>query len=441
MCNDFNGQLFPRPAGTEGWFEVDQLTGKQRIDHTKTYIRAPELTPIDMPISVSSPKSKISELTLSSNTSICKIPDAGRDGAIPGNFQHHLVSGFSVYPERAVLTKSPIIQVIPMDFVDDPAASSPEFDMTGIVEHLNRYYQRMSSVPLKIQWRIPSKYIRMPKPISDYKIGGNFFKGEMSSTNMFAFARAGVTASDAIVDFTGTDILVFVTPPGTTNEQSGSFMAAALERSQEMITNEGTFYNFLIAGNMKQDPLDVMWNWTHEMTHMFGMTDVRNVLDLGNQDSSPMGVFDLMNSEIAPELLAWERWLLGILDDSQVVCASNTETVTAWIHPVEEQSSGIKMTVIPLSKYKALVIESRRRLGYDSSLGSISEGLLVYKLDTAAIYRTTPMTVIPRNGSIDLKWRTDSVLKIGDTIEVDGYSISNIESGDFGDVVQISKLK
>ena len=48
------------------------------------------------------------------------------------------------------------------------------------------------------------------------------------------------------------------------------------------------------------------------------------------------------------------------------------------------------------------------------------------------------MTVIPRSGSTDNTWRTDSLLKPGDSVVIEGYSISVAESGPFGDVIKVS---
>ena len=435
MCNSFDNRYFPRPDSP---FLVDPVTGVKSVDPTTSFVGIPSLTPLSSVASDEKPSTGISDISLFASAGSCKIPDGGVMGDIPQNFQHHFVSGFSPYAERAKLLQNPVIQVVPMDFSDDVATTSPQVDLSQISAFISNFYQHESAIKLNITWKIPSKYIRAPQPLSSYDIGGNFFKGTSSPTNLFSFAHSAITAADPSIDFSGATIVALVFPPGTTNAQSGSFMAEAAEPGANWSTAEGEFHNLLIAGAMEGDPVAFQWTWMHEMTHMFGFTDVRTIVSNGNQDSSPMGVFDLMNSEVAPELLAWQRWLLGIILDDQVYCETSKKAVSVWLHPVEEESSNKKLLVLPISKYRAVIVESRRRMGFDSNLGTSSQGVLVYVLDTTAIYRTSPMTVIPRSGSTDNTWRTDSLLKPGDSVVIEGYSISVAESGPFGDVIKVS---
>jgi hypothetical protein len=98
------------------------------------------------------------------------------------------------------------------------------------------------------------------------------------------------------------------------------------------------------------------------------------------------------------------------------------------------------MVVIPISKYKALIIESRRNLGYDTTLGTLNEGAIVYTLDTTIGYRKSPLKIVPSPTSTDTTWRRDAALKLNESATIWGYKITNIESGDFGDVVKVEKV-
>jgi hypothetical protein len=180
-------------------------------------------------------------------------------------------------------------------------------------------------------------------------------------------------------------------------------------------------------------------NWAHETGHMFGLTDIRDTTDHTKQDSSDLGVFDLMNSMIAPELLAWNRYMLGILNDDQVRCVTKPEPTTHFLAPVAKRTTETKMVVIPISKYKAVIVESRRNLGYDVNLGSANEGAIVYTLDTTIPYRKSTMKLVPSPSATDTTWRRDAALKLNESVSIWGYKITNIESGDFGDVVKVEK--
>jgi hypothetical protein len=84
------------------------------------------------------------------------------------------------------------------------------------------------------------------------------------------------------------------------------------------------------------------------------------------------------------------------------------------------------------------VIESRRALRYDNEIGKSSEGALIYKVNTSVGSGVGPMKVVSRPGSNDI-WHRDAPLKVNETYSVDGYSISVIESGIFGDVIKVTK--
>jgi hypothetical protein len=84
-------------------------------------------------------------------------------------------------------------------------------------------------------------------------------------------------------------------------------------------------------------------------------------------------------------------------------------------------------------------MESRRALRYDKNLAKSSEGVLVYKVNTSIPTGSGPMRVVGRPGSTDI-WFRDAPLKLNESRIVDGYKITVIESGDFGDVIKVEKV-
>jgi hypothetical protein len=153
-----------------------------------------------------------------------------------------------------------------------------------------------------------------------------------------------------------------------------------------------------------------------------------------------MGIFDLMNwaEGAGVELTAWNRWLIDLIGDDQIRCLPTSSTTTL-LTPVEA-NGGVKGAVIPLSTTEALVVESRRALRFDKNMGKESEGVLIYKVNTSISSGSGPMRVIGRPGSTDALFR-DAPLKLNESRIVDGYTIRVIESGVFGDVVQVSQNK
>jgi len=434
MCNGFDDKYFPRPDGNL----VDQTTGKIVLGPLGSLKATLEYR--TQSNSTQKPISLITNPLELAAASQCKIADAGPVGDIANNPQKHFVSGFPLYPERALLSKSPTIQVIAIDFTDLQGSNSPADDLKETTAFVSDFYQKQSTNPIQLKWSIPKSYFRMPKTIADYDLSGDLFKGGFNPEKAFSYVREAISQVDTSIDFTDASIIAVVVPPQVTRKQIGTFVAQAGEPSQAFRTNEKNIFNVLIMGGPAGDKNYELLNWTHETGHMFGLTDVRDTSDPTNQDSSDLGVFDLMNSMVAPELLAWHRFLLGVLNDDQVRCVAGSSITTHLLVPVEKITTDTKMVVVPVSKYKAIIVESRRNLGYDTSLGTLSEGAIIYTLDTTIPYRKSPLKIVSPVSATDLKWRRDSALKLNQSSTVWGYKISVIESGDFGDVIKIEKI-
>ena len=64
-------------------------------------------------------------------------------------------------------------------------------------------------------------------------------------------------------------------------------------------------------------------------------------------------------------MLAWSRRQLGWHDTAQILCVTESEA-TAILSPVADPGAGIGTVAVPLSDTEVIVIENRRKLGYDT---------------------------------------------------------------------------
>lgn len=135
----------------------------------------------------------------------------------------------------------------------------------------------------------------------------------------------------------------------------------------------------------------------------------------------------------SPSLTAWERWLLDWLSDDQVICLKN-DSLTQELSPIED-IDGIKAIVIPISKSKVIVIESRRPIGLDSNLKK--SGALIYTVDSSIESGMGAMKVFPEK--FDDPRKLQSPLSKGESIQLEGYFIEVIESNESGDLVRVKK--
>jgi M6 family metalloprotease-like protein len=379
------------------------------------------------------PKTRISPSSVLAPIETCRIAQGDSD-------LRNFSSGFPIKPERMTLSASTKVAVLAVDFQDLRAKSNPRKDLADALSAMNSYYRSSATKPVSFDFITPSTYFNLPRSVADYGLGGDFFAGgfdQKKQENYWNYVRAAIAVADPTVDFTGVKTIIVAGPPNATNAQIGVFVAQAATSDQAFQTDEGPVANVLIRGN---DEVRDLANWTHEMGHMLGLTDIRDTRNLGAQKSDGMGFFDLMANPMVPELTVWHRFLLGIVNDNQIRCVTQETTSFHWIRPVAERTSGVKGVVIPLGPYEALVVESRRSLGYDTRLLKSQEGALVYSLDTRIKYRQSPMKIIPPSRSVDRFAELDSALRRKESVVFRNWKITVVETGVFGDVVRIEKV-
>ena len=403
----------------------------------RTSIRDAAFTFLPATESKETPKTELSKDSDFSDLAQCKLVEgvADRQGGI--------ATGFGMAKERVVLTDNPKIQIMPVDFPNVQASNTPANDFADIQKFMDDFYGKASSKPFKFNWQYPGKYIRMAKNIEDYDVGGNFFQKTWDPKKYAKYLTQVFKTTDPFIDFTGVDAVIMITPPNTLPSQMGTFMVWGLTPGQEYIaqgedflTNEGRIWNILGRGGQVIDG----WSYVHEFGHSLGLTDIRNVADVANQSSDGMGIFDVMASSVAPELLAWHRFLLGIIYDNQVHCVNQTQSSTHWIRPVAMQTKGLKSVVVPLSCTTGIAIESRRRMGIDNRLGKESEGVMVHTIDTKIDWPYSAFRIVPPTRSKDRTNEADSPLKIGEFVITNGIKVTVVETGSFGDVVRVENV-
>jgi M6 family metalloprotease-like protein len=379
------------------------------------------------------PKTNISPITTLAPIDTCRIAQGDSD-------LRNFSSGFPIKPERMTLSASTKVAVLAVDFQDLRAKSNPRNDLADALSAMNRYFRSSSTKPVSFSFITPSTYFNLPNSVADYGLGGDFFSGgfdQRKQENYWNYVRAAIAVADPTVDFTGVKTIIVAGPPNVTNAQIGVFVAQAATSDQAFQTAEGPVANVLIRGN---DQVRDLANWTHEMGHMLGLTDIRDTRNLGAQKSDGMGFFDLMANPMVPELTVWHRFLLGIVNDNQIRCVTQETASFHWIRPVAEKTLGVKGVVIPLGPFEALVVESRRSLGYDTRLRYSQEGALVYSLDTRIKYRQSPVKIIPPSRSVDRFSELDSALRKNESVVFRNWKISVVESGVFGEVIKVEKV-
>ncbi|MXV86259.1 MAG: hypothetical protein F4117_11640 [Acidimicrobiales bacterium] len=150
------------------------------------------------------------------------------------------------------------------------------------------------------------------------------------------------------------------------------------------------------------------------------------------------------------EMLAWTRWKLDWLAPEQVACVTPTDE-TIELAPIADPGDGIAMGAIPITERQVIVLESRRKIGFDADAPSpvsggarsnyprlLEEGVLIYTVDAFLNEGNLPVKLAGDSGNGQVEGFP--VLGVGDSIELRGYRIA-VEA-DTGDTrrVRIRKL-
>lgn len=358
------------------------------------------------------------------------------------------------------------VAVLFADFPDAQATHSTQDEAELGLPLMTRLLEEASYGRLDITTRVRHGWLRMSRPNSDY-LSERTTNEEIVPPDAETpiLSREIVAAADSSFDFADIDVVLFVLPSSHFGggQAGGNVMA------------DGNLMQITFANTMRFSQQTGPRNWglvaAHEVAHALGLTDyypygddhVRTPLANGQfwvrtvfgpmrlESYFPISNGDARFEEIRryadghtqtttarhvqfDEMLAWSRWQLGWLDDDQVRCITDT-VASVELEPVAAPRGGTVMAVVPLGPQQVLVMESRRRLGFDSaspytdSLGTRVtppglpvEGVLVYTVDATLEAGELPLKIAGDSG--DGTVEDFPLLEPGDSITIRGYIIT-----------------
>jgi hypothetical protein len=340
-----------------------------------------------------------------------------------------------------------IYQVVPIFSSDAPHTSgkSPTEEYGKYFDFISTWTEYISDGGSNVEFRVPDEYLEFPEEIKKFEVGHK----NWDDPGHQAFAKVLSKVIQGKIDINSANMIIIVVPSGTDLSvvEKGP---VPIEQNGKMHSNATILSPALTAENA--DPKFNLWlshpmGVLHELYHIGpGLGDHHGDWDFDTYGAPPgkhlgTGQWGLMSSGIS-DLLGWEKWFLGFTLNKQVRCAPVTSTTTHWLAPTNIKTENPKLLVVPLGEYEALVVESMRAKGLNYKLPMQSEGALVYHLNTSDPRRNYAYEVLgpaDRPLSTDPFRLYDLTLKSGESLKFKGIKIQVVESGEFGDVISVSK--
>ncbi len=358
-------------------------------------------------------------------TAACKLPVADGRGDVS-------IGGWPRITERSKTTGTVNATVIMVDFSDAPATMTPQAAFAKI-SGATATFSEVSYGQLNYAFNPQYKWYRMSKPATQYA------PLTQSFVTHRAYIAEAAALADSEVDFSSTDSIVILSNPDARGLGMAGPAFSAIRGNG--ITLDGKYISNGTTSAYDLNYWKSIW-LNHEITHTMGLADVYAATrenSANNYDGHRyVGEFSYMGFSSfegnAPGLFAFERWNLGWIDDAQIVCSSAKE-ISQLITPVQS-AGGIKAVIVPLSRTKALVVESRRAIGLDSKIAKT--GALVYIVDSSVQSGYGPVKIYPSSVLTDPRY-LQAPRAVGESVTVEGITVSVTSATSAGDTVSIKR--
>jgi M6 family metalloprotease-like protein len=362
-------------------------------------------------------------------TDACRIADATDTHSATNNSPS--TSGF---PRRAMAapTTSLRLLIVPVSTPDVPFGADDHAALVAAMPEFKRYFETVSYGRAVVSYDIAdvSDHVILNRTAESFGL----IPGDRANT--WDFIRAAAREVPARYDVTSYDVVAFEVGANP----AANFWGTAIPMPDDPVRAE--------SGEVKYATLSGGWqpaSWrliAHEVAHVWlGFEDLYTTEPNPDYDGT-FWFWDLMNSYRgeAPELISWHRFLTGWLIDDQIRCVSETAPKTSihFLSPVQDASPTPKAIVRPLGNGAVLVVESRRKMGYDVA----EPGVLVYVFDTSIpggrgpIIARGELTLDPARRPIVDRF----VIPLGDELTTDGVRVTLLASDESGDLIQFDIL-
>jgi M6 family metalloprotease-like protein len=377
---------------------------------------------------------------------MCKLQDARVIKRQPNNV------GFPLQKDTIPVVGEANLLVVPVSFTD----AKPENDLLpwakGQMDQMVDWYEYFSQGKLSFNVQFPTDWVELDVPSTDYSAQKGVANVAPSEADRLRNARQIELTQRVIdnlgsaVDYTELHGIILIFP-----RSAVGITTSILQRGIGVSTPNGNQSIFVWGSGLDHySTPDLEWAlWAHELLHSQGVA----LHAPGNGSDFGLGQNQYARSS-TPN--GWEMFRMGWYDDSQIACIDGSKLDSEQIvnlSALEVADKSQKLLVVKLSNTKALVVESRRPVGYSKAFKELS-GLVVYQIDvTLDNDRASESTGDPGNSVEYDKWgyllapdgtpntvasTRDSnkfIFKTGDTVTLPEFSLRLAVSGSLDSVM------
>lgn len=260
--------------------------------------------------------------------------------------------------------------LISVDFKNNRAQVPTKENALEYISNTEKFYSENSFGKLNLSIDYLDKWISLPENTRFYA------KQEFDPEEMISYAELIISKADPLVDFSKYEIMYIVVEESVKEFFSTGPVIAYAENSQ-FKSDEGIIKNIAVGTSPYMGMGGSRWRWlSHETGHMFGLGHPHSY---ENDDNKLASIFSLMDfGWVAPGFYSFERWMMGWIDDSQIICIDYTAGKTYHtINSIYGEDEPNKAGVIKISEDELIFFESRRSEGLDR-MPKKYEGLFVY---------------------------------------------------------------
>jgi M6 family metalloprotease-like protein len=277
-----------------------------------------------------------------------------------------------------------------VDFSDAPGQGSALDRLAEFFPRTREWFATSSYGRLDYRPEAPvRRWLRMPKPFRAYGIQ----RGAPFDPGYRELVQDIVAAADPKVDFRHYDLVNMLMTPNAGPSALDTVLSVTFAGNAEAPVADGVPVSNASFIYSRQDdgsgsyPLTGYRVLPHENGHVFGLPDLYT-----QEGGGAVGHWDIMSEDWGADndLLAWHKWKLGWIDDSQVACVTAHGTGEYTLTPLA-RAGGRKLVFVPISPSAGYALELRTRDGNDAAV--CRPGVLIYRVDADVDTGNGPVTV------------------------------------------------